>query len=89
MLRNDVPALTLGGRRSWAVKKGTWTRFAQAHCALEPAAAAETVEALAGCVDAESAEAEEYAIRNAEVSELISAMRAQWRAGVADVRNGL
>jgi serine/threonine-protein kinase HipA len=89
MLRNDVPALTLDGRRSWALKKGTWTRFAQAHCALERAAATEIVEALARSVEAESAEAEQYAIRNPEVSELIGAMRAQWRAGVADVRNGL
>jgi serine/threonine-protein kinase HipA len=89
MLRNDVPALTLDGRRSWALKKGTWTRFAQAHCALERAAAVEIIDALARAVDAESAEAERYAIRNPEVSELIGAMRAQWRAGVADVGNGL
>lgn len=49
----------------------------------------EIVEALARSVEAESVEAEQYAIRNPEVSELIGAMRAQWRAGVADVRNGL
>jgi hypothetical protein len=49
----------------------------------------EIVEALARAVDAESAEAERYAIRNPEVSELIGAMRSQWRAGVADVRAGL
>jgi serine/threonine-protein kinase HipA len=89
MLRNDVPALTLGRRRSWALKKGAWTRFAQAHCALERAAAMEIVEALARSVEAESAEAEQYSIRNPEVSELISEMREQWRAGVAGIRAGL
>jgi serine/threonine-protein kinase HipA len=88
-LRNDVPALTLDGRRSWALKKGTWTRFAQAHCALRPSDAAEIVEALARAVRAESAKAGRYAKADPGVSETIAALRAQWQAGVGDVRAGL
>lgn len=88
-LRNDVPALTLDGRRAWRLRKGTWTRFARTHCALEPADAAEIVEALAQSIVQESTEAERYATDHPGSSEMLGALRAQWEVGVSDVRAGL
>ena len=88
-LRNDVPALTLAGRRAWSLKKGTWTRFAQTHCALEPAHAAQTVERLAQSVIEELAEVERHCRDDPSIAATLGAMQAQWRVGVEDVRAGL
>ena len=88
-LRNDVPALTLGGRKAWRLKKGAWTRFAQAHCALDPAATAAIVERLAQAVAEESAEVERLSKDERSAWELLEALRREWRAGVEDVRAGL
>jgi serine/threonine-protein kinase HipA len=88
-LRNDVPALSVDGRKSWRLKKGTWTRFAQAHCALEPAEAAEIVEILASAVAQELAGHERLADELPGAAPLIEAMRAEWRTGVEDVRCAL
>jgi serine/threonine-protein kinase HipA len=88
-LRSDVPALTLDGRRSWRLKKGTWTRFARAHGALDPAEAREIVEQLAAAVAAELVESERLAEGDPDAAELLGAMRAEWRAGLEDVRAGL
>jgi len=87
-LRNDVPALTLAGRRAWRFKKGTWTRFAQGHCATDPAAAAELLEQLAQAIAEESAEVERYATGRPEAAEMLGALLLQWRVGVEDVRAG-
>lgn len=88
-LRNDVPALTLGGRRIWRFRKRAWTRFGQTHCALKPAEVGEIVERLAEAISAESAEVTRHSKAYPEAVELLGAMLVQWRAGVADVRAGL
>jgi serine/threonine-protein kinase HipA len=88
-LRNDVPALTLGGRRAWRFKKGTWRKFGQAHCALDPVEAAEIVEALRRAVEEESVEMTRIAREETGASETIDAIRAQWQSGLTDVRAGL
>jgi len=88
-LRNDVPALTLGGRRVWRFKKSTWTRFAQGHCVLKPAEAAEIVARLAQAIADESAEVTRHSKDYPEAVEMLEAMLAQWRAGVEDVGAGL
>lgn len=85
-LRNDVPALMLSGRRAWRLGKRTWSRFAQAQCALEPAAAREIVDALAETVMAEGAEAARLARDRPDEAEVVEAMRTEWEAGVRDVR---
>jgi len=88
-LQNDVPALTLGGRRSWTLKKGTWTRFAQAHCALDPADAVPIVDALAQATAEESVELDRHARDTPSLADLLGAMRKQWEDGITDVRAGL
>ncbi|MGH8694888.1 MAG: type II toxin-antitoxin system HipA family toxin [Burkholderiales bacterium] len=88
-LRNDVPALTLGGRRAWRLKKGTWTRFAQGHCAIGPAETAEVLERLAQAITDESVEVERYSKDERDAAETLGAMLEQWRVGMEDVRAGL
>jgi serine/threonine-protein kinase HipA len=88
-LRNDVPALMLGGRRLWRFKKGTWTRFARAHCAIDPAETAAVLERLAQAITEESAELERYAQDQPEAAAVLGPMLLQWRVGMADVRAGL
>jgi serine/threonine-protein kinase HipA len=88
-LRNDVPALSLDGRRAWKLKKGTWRRFAGGHCALEPAAAGEIVDSVAQSITEESAEVGRYAKELPDVFDMLEAVRGQWEAGIRDVRAGL
>ena len=88
-LRNDVPALSLEGRRAWRLKGGSWTRFASAHCALEPAGAREIVDALAESIAEESVHAERYGREHPKAAALIGAMVTQWKSGVQDVRAGM
>jgi serine/threonine-protein kinase HipA len=88
-LRSDVPALALDGRKSWRLKKGSWRRFAQAHCAIDPAQAMETVDALAHAVSGVLGEADLFSSDHPSTSSVLAAMRAAWQSGVADVRSGL
>jgi serine/threonine-protein kinase HipA len=88
-LRNDVPALSLDGRRAWGLRKGTWTRFASTHCALQPAEAREIVEALAQSIAEESKAVKRYAREHPALFEMLDALRAQWELGVKDVHAGV
>ncbi len=88
-LRNDVPALPLDGRRAWRLKPGTWTRFAQQHCALSPAQTLATVEQLAKALAAEVQSIKRHMKKAPDKSSMLTGLIAQWNAGVADVRAGL
>lgn len=88
-LRNDVPALTLAGRRSWRLKRGTWTRYAQQHCALDPADTRSTAAALAAAVRDAAGVLLRSASEQLPAAQTLAAMHRQWLAGVDDTLAGI
>jgi serine/threonine-protein kinase HipA len=83
--RDDIPALVLGGRRTWTPKKGTWRRFG-AHCSLADRETQSILQWLAQAMEAESAELEREA--GAGEREFLAALVARWRAGAAELQAG-
>lgn len=73
-----VPALSIGGQRSFALKKGTWRRFG-AHCALSDRESLSILQWLGQAVEAERAELERDAVGGER--EVLAALLADWRAG--------
>jgi serine/threonine-protein kinase HipA len=86
-LRNDVPALTLAGRRAWRLKPGSWTRFAQQHCGLDPEQSRQIAYALAAKVRAEAAKLSRPS--RGRGAGTLAAMHDQWSAGIEDALAGL
>jgi serine/threonine-protein kinase HipA len=84
VLRNDVPALMLAGRRAWRLERGTWTRFAQQHCALDPGDARAIVDEVAAAVRSRLRILAREASRAGSGHDTLAAMHAQWTAGVED-----
>lgn len=88
-LRNDVPALSLDGRRAWRLKSGTWTRFAQQHCALTPSEASAVVEQMASALQAAARSIKRFVSKEPAAGAIAEAVITQWKVGVEDVRAGL
>jgi len=93
-LRHDTPALTLEGRKLWALKRGAWRRFARTHCALSDADAQRQVEELraavedtAGEIEAEAADASGPLARGR--AEFVAELVRTWRTGAEDVALGI
>jgi serine/threonine-protein kinase HipA len=83
--RDDIPALVLGGRRTWTPKKGTWRRFG-AHCSLADRETQSILQWLAQATEAEIPELERDA--TAGEREFVGALVAQWRTGAAELQAG-
>jgi serine/threonine-protein kinase HipA len=83
--QEDVPPLTLGGRRSWAPKKGTWRRFG-AHCALADRETQSILQWFGQALEAEIPALQSEA-REDERPFLASLIEA-WRRGAADLLAG-
>lgn len=88
-LRNDVPALLLAGRRTWRLARGTLTRFAQQHCALEPSDVRRIAESLAAAVHEEAQAMREGASRDGDAAATLAAIADQWTTGVDDALAGI
>jgi hypothetical protein len=84
-LHDDVPALVLGGRRTWVPKKGTWRRFG-AHCALADRETQSILQWLGQALEAEipalQAEARE------DEREFLASLATLWHAGAAELLDG-
>jgi serine/threonine-protein kinase HipA len=82
---DDLPALVLGGRRSWTPKKGTWRRFG-AHCALADRETQSILQWLGQALEAEipalQAEARD------DERDCLARLVEQWRAGAAELLAG-
>lgn len=88
VLRNDTPALTIEGRKSWALKRGTWRRFARMHCALSDREAEDEIDRLRDGVERTAVEISRARHTDAQHAEFATALVREWRAGIADVLEG-
>jgi serine/threonine-protein kinase HipA len=84
-LQDDVPALELGGRRTWAAKKGEWRRFG-AHCALADRETLSILQWLGQALEAEIPLLEGEA--QGDEQGFLAALVAQWRAGAVALLAG-
>ena len=83
-LKNDVPALTIEGRKIWWSRK-TLEKFAVVHLSITSAKAREIIERVVDAVDATRAEAQRYMADHPGFAPVGKAMLAAWHAGL----NGL
>lgn len=83
--RDDIPALVLGGRRTWTPKKGTWRRFG-AHCSLADRETQSILQWLVQAMEAEIPELQREA--GSDEGEFLAALAVQWRAGAAELMAG-
>lgn len=80
-LKNDVPALAIGGRKIWWPRKAL-EKFAVANLFLPPAKANEIIDRVSDAVNEEREEMRHYMDGHPEFVSVGEGMLAAWRAGV-------
>lgn len=85
-LGDDVPALTLAGRRAWRAKPGTWRRFG-AHCALSDRECESIFQWLYQALRTELDELARETTDPARAA-FLGRLRTQWLGGIDDLQAG-
>ena len=84
-IKNDVPALTIEGRKIWPLRK-TLEKFATAHLSITPAKAREIIERVVDAVEGTREAVRRHMADHPAFAQVGDGMLAAWREGVDGLR---